>query len=121
MPAVPILPSIYPLIRAIPFSPLIPPKNLSVQPPCGPPEVNSPQDLRLFDEREAHARKLGRFTHTAFCAVERPADHYRPLDPFWKRRGYRKQPDLQARFPWRDLDDREETEKTLVFWIRELL
>ncbi len=79
---------------------------------------------RFFHERENHARRLGEFTHTAFCAVERPADHprrpadHRPLDGFWTRRGYRKMPRLQARFPWRDLGDSEETEKTLVFWMR---
>ncbi len=81
---------------------------------------------RFFDQREAHARSLGNFRYTAFCAVERPAYHprrptnYRPLDPFWQSRGYREQPHLQAHFPWRDLDDAEETEKTLTFWLREL-
>ena len=29
---------------------------------------------RFFDEREAHARGLGGFTHTAFCGVIRPAE-----------------------------------------------
>ncbi len=81
---------------------------------------------RFFDEREAHASSFGRFRYTAFCAVERPTDHprrpagYRPLDGFWQSRGYRKQPHLQIRFPWRDLDDEHETEKTLTFWMRAL-
>ena len=55
---------------------------------------------RFFDERERVARKLG-FSRTAFCAVERPADHaarpedHRPLDTFWSRRGYVRRADLE--------------------------
>ena len=48
----------------------------------------------FFDGREAHAKKLGGFTHSTFCRVVRPDDHplkpadYVPLDGFWKKRGY---------------------------------
>ncbi|NBD36992.1 MAG: GNAT family N-acetyltransferase, partial [Verrucomicrobia bacterium] len=54
---------------------------------------------RFFDLREKHAQELQR-PYTTFCAVLRPADHpmrpadYRPLDPFWKKRGYRAHPEL---------------------------
>ena len=49
---------------------------------------------RFFDLREAHARALGGFRSITFCAVVRPPDHpqrpaeYRPLDAFWRKRGY---------------------------------
>lgn len=42
--------------------------------------------VRFFEERERHARELGGFLHTTFCAVERPDNHplrpqdYQPLD-----------------------------------------
>jgi len=42
--------------------------------------------VRFFEEREAHARSLGRFDLITFCAVERPADHPRrprPVHPTW--------------------------------------
>lgn len=48
---------------------------------------------RFFDEREAHAASLGRFTFTAFCAVDRdPTDPRRPPghrgnEAFWEKRG----------------------------------
>lgn len=80
----------------------------------------------FFDLREAHAATQANVTHFAFCAVERPAGHplrpagYRPLDAFWTKRGYGKRPDIVARFPWKDIDQPEETEKPLVFWVREL-
>ncbi|GAB4259459.1 MAG: GNAT family acetyltransferase [Pararhodobacter sp.] len=80
---------------------------------------------RFFDLREAQARALGR-SHVAFCAVQRPADHparpatYRPLDPFWRARGYEPLPGVVARFRWKDLGDAVETEKPLQFWIRKL-
>jgi len=79
----------------------------------------------FFDRREAHARTLGR-RYSAFCAVMRPCDHplrpkaYRPLDGFWKKRGYQPMPGVVARFAWKDLDTDEPTEKSLQFWIREV-
>lgn len=80
---------------------------------------------RFFDIREAQARTLGRF-YVAFCGVQRPAAHparpadYRPLDAFWRGRGYEPLPGVIARFAWKDLGDEGETEKPLQFWIRKL-
>ena len=80
---------------------------------------------RFFDIREAHARSLGR-RYVAFCAVQRPDDHpakpadYRPLDGFWRARGYSPLQGVRARFRWKDLGDSAETEKPLQFWMREL-
>ena len=79
----------------------------------------------FFDAREDHARRLGR-RHSAFCAVIRPEDHparpadHRPLDPFWRKRGYAPLPGAIARFRWKDLGDAGETEKPLQFWTRAL-
>ena len=70
---------------------------------------------RFFDEREAHARSFGTFTHTTFCSVLRPDDHparpvnARPLDAFWLKRGYRKVDGLIASFSWPDVGDLAET------------
>lgn len=81
---------------------------------------------KFFDEREAHARRLDRFTHTAFCGVVRPDDHplrpasYRPLDAFWMKRGYRRVDGLVATFAWKDVDQPGETDKTMQFWMRAL-
>lgn len=80
---------------------------------------------RFFDHREAHARALG-FVKSAFCAVQRPDDHpmrptdYRPLDPFWRARGYEPLPGVVAQFLWKDVDETRETQKPLQFWIRDL-
>ncbi|WP_417677010.1 GNAT family N-acetyltransferase [Pseudodonghicola sp.] len=80
---------------------------------------------KFFDARENHARRLG-FRYSAFCAVERPADHplrpadYRPLDPFWRARGYDKLPGAMARFNWKDIDREDESRHPLQMWIRPL-
>lgn len=80
---------------------------------------------RFFDIREAQARKLGR-RHVAFCSVQRPADHparpagYRPLDAFWRARGYAPVPGVIASFRWKDLGDSMESAKPLQFWMRDL-
>ena len=82
--------------------------------------------VRFFEEREAHARRLGRFEKICFCAVERPADHprrpadYLPLDGFWQRRGYQKRSDLRTTFVWQDLDETAESPKPMVFWMKSL-
>ena len=79
----------------------------------------------FFDRREAHARALG-YTRTAFCGVQRPADHplrpaaYRPLDAFWRKRGYAPLPGVIAHFRWKDIDQSGETDHPLQFWLRAL-
>jgi GNAT superfamily N-acetyltransferase len=80
--------------------------------------------VRFFQEREAHALRLG-YTRTTFCAVDRPVDHprkpadYQPLHAFWKKRGYEIHPELKATFKWQDLDEDSESDKLLTFWIKE--
>jgi GNAT superfamily N-acetyltransferase len=82
--------------------------------------------VRFFEEREKHARNLGRFRWCTFCAVERPADHprrpadYVPLNNFWRRRGFQHHPELHTTFSWRDLDEETESAKPMSFWIKEL-
>ena len=79
----------------------------------------------FFDLREAHARALG-FRKSAFCGVQRPADHpmrpenYRPLDAFWRARGYEPLPGVVAEFSWKDIGQQGETRKPLQFWKRDL-
>ena len=80
--------------------------------------------VQFFSEREAHARSLGGFDITCFCAVQRPPDHprrppdYVPLDSFWQKRGYAKQPSLQTDYVWQDLDEDAPSAKPMVFWLK---
>jgi GNAT superfamily N-acetyltransferase len=80
----------------------------------------------FFDQREAHARKLGGLTHSTFCAVVRPEGHplrpadYVPLDAFWARRGYAKLDGVVGTFAWKDIDQPDETAKPMQYWMREL-
>ncbi|MEL6233278.1 MAG: GNAT family N-acetyltransferase, partial [Pseudomonadota bacterium] len=77
----------------------------------------------FFDLREAHGAALGR-PICAFCAVQRPPDHprrdpaYRPLDPFWRKRGYVPVPGMLGQFAWQDLGEKTETEKPMQVWLR---
>jgi GNAT superfamily N-acetyltransferase len=79
----------------------------------------------FFQHREAHAQQLG-LSSTAFCAVDRPIDHalrpldYVPLDAFWTRLGYVKQPGLQASFHWKEVGEDTESAKTLTFWMKQI-
>jgi GNAT superfamily N-acetyltransferase len=81
---------------------------------------------RFFDEREAHVRELGRYTTITFCAVERAPTHprrpanYRPLDPFWQRRGYARHDELRTTYAWQELDENEESPKPMIFWLKRL-
>lgn len=80
---------------------------------------------RFFDLREAHGRAFGA-TVSAFCGVVRPVDHplrpddYRPLDAFWRKRGYAPLDGAMAWFSWKDIDQTEATRKPLQVWARSL-
>lgn len=80
---------------------------------------------RFFDEREGFARARG-YRTAAFCAVERAADDprkpgdYQALDRFWQKRGFVRRPDIVTRFAWPDVGDDTETEKPMVFWVKDL-
>lgn len=80
----------------------------------------------FFEHREAQGQALGGFTHATFCSVVRPADHprrpshYRPLDAFWRKRGYEPVPGLVGSFAWLDVGETEETEKPMQFWMKPL-
>lgn len=79
----------------------------------------------FFDAREAHARDLG-FSRVAFCSVLRPEthparpQHYRPLDGFWRARGYAPLDGVIAEFSWKDIGQAEQTAKPLQFWMGDL-
>ena len=80
----------------------------------------------FFDHREAHAKKLGGFTHSTFCRVVRPDDHplkpkdYRPLDAFWAKRGYAPRDGIVANYRWKDVDRSEEIDHSMQFWMKAL-
>lgn len=81
---------------------------------------------RFFDGREAHARQLGGFRHTAFCAVERVADDprrppgLRSNDAFWRARGYRPQDDMFCTLDWTESGQRTPCPHRLRVWLRPL-
>lgn len=81
---------------------------------------------QFFDLREAHVQNLNRFKHICFCSVVRPDDHplkpanYFQKDEFWKKRGFKKHPELICYYSWKDIGDKTETKKPLVFWIKDL-
>jgi GNAT superfamily N-acetyltransferase len=79
----------------------------------------------FFDHREAHARALGRFRWTAFCAVDRDeADPrrprgFRPNDEFWRKRGYTRREGMTMYLPWAEIG-RGGIIHPLTFWLRAL-
>jgi len=79
----------------------------------------------FFNGREAQARHWDR-QFCAFCSVIRPPDHpkrpdaYRPLDGFWRKRGYTPLEGVVAHFPWKDIGEIQETIKPMQFWLRRL-
>ncbi len=82
--------------------------------------------VRFFEGREAHARSFGTYDTACFCAVQRPDDHpskpagYVPLDAFWGKRGFVKDPSFVTQFPWRDIGEDDETGKPMAFWFKRL-
>ncbi|MGH6650941.1 MAG: GNAT family N-acetyltransferase [Sphingopyxis sp.] len=79
----------------------------------------------FFDRREAQARALGA-SRAAFCSVIRAADHparpesYRPLDAFWRGRGYAPLAGVTASFEWKTVGGSGEEPHDLQYWTRAL-
>jgi GNAT superfamily N-acetyltransferase len=79
----------------------------------------------FFDHREAHARALGRFRWTAFCAVDRDeADPrrtagYRSNHDFWRKRGYIRREGMTMYLPWAEIGQGDVVH-ALTFWLRPL-
>ncbi len=82
--------------------------------------------VAFFEHREAHARRLGGYTHATFCGVVRPDDHprrpddYVPLDAFWTKRGFHKIDGLLGAFSWPDVGETDKSEKPMQFWLKTL-
>ncbi len=72
----------------------------------------------FFDAREQAARAAGA-AGSMFAAVVRPDDHparpadYRPLDGFWRARGYAPVPGLVTQIAWQDVGDTAESAKPM--------
>lgn len=77
----------------------------------------------FFDAREEAARLQGA-NAAAFAAVVRPIDHpdrpadYRPLDPFWRARGYAPLEGLVTQLAWKDHREVAESAKPMQYWLR---
>ena len=78
----------------------------------------------FFDHREAAARAAGADA-ACFAAVIRPDDHparpagYRPLDAFWRKRGYEKAPGLVTELAWKEHGEAGESPKPMQYWVRQ--
>lgn len=78
----------------------------------------------FFDAREKIALSFPNTKATTFCAVVRPIDHelkplnYTPLNGFWRNRGYEKVEGLTSEFEWLDLNEKNETAKTMQYWMK---
>lgn len=79
----------------------------------------------FFDHREAQARTCGAKA-AVFAAVVRQDDDprrpagYRPLDEFWRKRGYAPVPGLVTQLAWKEHDEPGESAKPMQYWMREL-
>jgi hypothetical protein len=80
----------------------------------------------FFDLREEHVARQLRFQHICFSTIEhlssdvkKPSD-YLSLENFWRKRGYVQRGDLSYSLFWQDIHATHETEKNVVFWIKDL-
>jgi hypothetical protein len=47
-------------------------------------------------------------------------EDYRPLDGFWRKRGYRPLDGVATEYVWKDVGEDLPTAKSMQFWLREL-
>lgn len=81
----------------------------------------------FFDIREQAAfESAAGYRRSTFCAVVRPQEDpraprtYRPLDPFWRKRGYAPVTGLVGSYAWRDIGKTDEIAHPMQFWMRDL-
>jgi len=78
----------------------------------------------FFDQREAAAREADA-NAACFAAVVRPEDHparpagYRPLDEFWRKRGYAPVPGFVTELSWKEHGEAGESPKPMQYWLRQ--
>lgn len=79
----------------------------------------------FFNTREERAKSLGWYDFVAFCGIERPAGHplhdpnYQEPDEYWASLGFRRT-DMICQINWKDINETEETPKSLRFWIKDI-
>lgn len=82
--------------------------------------------VMFFEKREAYTKSFDKYNLATFCAVERTDDHpdkplnYKPLDSFWKKRGFKKRDDIYTFLSWKDINHTNETKKKMIFWLKKL-
>ncbi len=82
--------------------------------------------VAFFAEREAHARQVSDADFACFCAVRRAPDDLRrppdarPLDAFWRKRGYAPLPGIACTMAWQEVGSQEKATNTLDFWAKAL-
>lgn len=78
----------------------------------------------FFDAREQAAREAG-VSGAAFASVIRPSHHparpadYRPLDTFWRARGYAPVDGVTVAMDWKEVDESAASAKMLQVWMRQ--
>lgn len=80
----------------------------------------------FFDEAEAFVKSKGTYRAITFATVIRPDNHpnkpqaYQLPDGLWEHFGYNKLPEMICHISWKEIGEPTETNKPLIFWIKEL-
>lgn len=79
----------------------------------------------LFKIAEEWVQSLNKYPISILATVVRDENHpkksigYKSLDSFWEKLGYRKTNTITCCIPWKEVGEAEETNKALMFWIKE--
>jgi GNAT superfamily N-acetyltransferase len=78
----------------------------------------------FLQKRIDYARTYPGIRWAAFCAVQRLADDprrpsgYRSLDTLWQSFGFQAAPGMGTTYHWKEIDQAEETDQSMQFWLR---
>ena len=81
---------------------------------------------KIFALAEKTVATFNRYNQISLATVVREDDHplkpkhYVALDYFWQARGYERKSNFICHIPWKDLTESEETNKPLVFWLKNI-
>lgn len=81
---------------------------------------------RLYQQLEQAVQGLKKYDSIIVCEIERDPKDSKKIENassseiLWDNRGFVRQPELNTHFLWKDIDDLEETDHFMVYWIKAL-
>lgn len=82
-------------------------------------------EKQLYQEFERAVKGLKHFTSLLVCEVDREGsqkqvDHSSSIEQLWKESGFKKQPDFNIHYAWKEVGKQDKSSQPMQFWEKTL-